>query len=236
MAWNMKKLILLFVLLYAHFSSASVIMVGTRVIISSGSQEKTIQFRNPDSHPYVVEIKITKENENASASVPFAVVPPVFRIEANQGQSVRLISTAASASLPRDRESVFYLNFTQIPSIKTSEAANNQLIIAVKSRIKVFYRPDSLAGQQSDAYKALKFSLNNGHIQVENPTGFYISISSAEFTNGRQKLPLAGSVMLAPFSSMEWSRAGNIASLRGGKILITQVNDYGAYVEDARDL
>jgi len=227
----MKKMIFLTLIFCVHSAVASVIMVGTRVIVSSEANEKTVQFNNPDLQPYIVEMKVD-DRENA----PFVVVPPVFRIEPHQGQTVRLISTPSAKTLPRDRESVFYLNFVQIPSIKASDRLTNQLIIAVNSRVKVFYRPDSLAGQQSNAFKSLRFTLADGKILVQNPTGFHISVSRARFVNSHQSTLLTNAVMLAPFSSTELSPAGKITSLRGGKVLLTQVNDYGAYIEDEKDL
>lgn len=232
----MKKIVLFALMLFANVSHASVIMVGTRVIFSSSLTEKTVQFNNPDPQPYIVQIKLTGERENSSATLPFVAVPPVFRIEPHQGQSVRLISSKARLALPQDRESVFYMNFTQIPALKASEHNDNLLIIAVKSRIKVFYRPESLSGQQGDAFKLLRFSLSDGKVIVENPTGYYLSVSSARYVKGSQSTSLTDAIMLPPFSKTEWSPAGRVTSLRGGKILITQVNDYGAYVEDARDL
>lgn len=232
----MKNLLLFLFIFYVHASSASVIMVGTRVIFSSGAKEKTVQFNNPDSQPFIVEIKLTGESDNPSFLTPFVAVPPVFRIEPHQGQAVRIISLSATQSFPRDRESVLYINFTQIPALKVSDRADNKLIIAFKSRVKIFYRPETLAGQQSEAYKSLRFSLNNGKVKVENPTGFYISISRALFVSGSQSVTLTDANMLAPFSSTEWSPSGRLASLHGGKILITQVNDYGAYVENTSNL
>ena len=231
----MKTFLLLLLMIYVQATSASVIMVGTRVIVTSEAKEKTVQFNNPDPQPFIVEIKLSDEHDHSS-QIPFVAVPPVFRIDPHQGQSVRLISTSAAQLLPRDRESVFYMNFTQIPALKASERNDNQLIIAVKSRVKVFYRPETLTGQQSEAFKSLRFSLNNGKVKVENPTGYYISISRARFVSHSQSVTLTDAVMLAPLSSMEWSPAGRMTSLRDGKILITQVNDYGAYVENTRDL
>lgn len=232
----MIKNIFFLLFFYVNASSASVIMLGTRVVFSSGVQEKTVQFTNTDPNPYIVEIKLTGEDEHVSTATPFIAVPPVFRIDQHQGQSIRIISTNVTEMLPRDRESVFYMNFIQIPAVKSTDRSQNQLIITVKNRVKIFYRPEALAGRQSDAYKSLQFSLTNGKIRVVNPTGFYLSISRARFVNGKQTVPLANTVMLAPFSSTEWSVSGSIVSLRGGKILITQANDYGAYVENERNL
>lgn len=231
----MKKSIFLFFILYMHFSSASVVMTGTRIIFPAGNQEKTIQFKNVDAQPYIVQVNIASTGEAASAEAPFIAIPPVFRIEPHHGQSVRLISVK-SARLPQDRESVFYMDFTQVPPLKTADRVTNQLIIAVKSRVKLFYRPDALHDQQSHACRSLQFSVKGGNMIVKNPTGFYISISQARFVRNDISLPLTQITMLAPFSSAEWAHVGNLTSLNGGKVKLTRINDYGAYVEETLNL
>ncbi|WP_409333365.1 fimbria/pilus periplasmic chaperone, partial [Escherichia coli] len=42
-------------------------------------------------------------------TVPFTATPPVSRIDAKRGQTIKLMYTASSA-LPKDRESVFWFN------------------------------------------------------------------------------------------------------------------------------
>lgn len=233
------KLRYLFVLGGCFFLSApvfaNIVMTGTRVIFPSESREKSIQFTNPDGQPYVVEMKLTQQDNKSEDQIPFVIVPPVFRLEPKLGQSVRLIKKGAQ-TLPVDRESIFYLSFTQLPAIKASDLKKNQLIIAVTSRVKIFYRPKSLTQLQSDAYKELIFSISNGRIKVVNPTGFYISISQANLVTASRTYLLVDSVMLSPKSSTFWQFNGNGLTLRRSKIKITQVNDYGAYTSSFSDL
>ncbi|HCI6754934.1 TPA: molecular chaperone, partial [Klebsiella quasipneumoniae subsp. quasipneumoniae] len=188
-AWLMFSFIL-----FTFSANASVVMTGTRIIFPSTAIEKTIQLRNQDSHPYVVQLQMTKENGEPDNSAPFSLVPPVFRMEASTGQSARLIYTGKP--LPQNKESVFYLDFVQLPAIRASQ--KNQLIIAVRNRVKVFYRPVSLAGSPGEAYQSLVFTLNQGNLKVENPTGFNISIRKATLDINGKTLTLRESTMLSP--------------------------------------
>lgn len=232
----MRKLIFICLLFFINSAFSSVVMTGTRVVFPSDVSEKVIQFTNPDAQPYLVEVKLVTGTEENAPAAPFVSVPPVFRVEAHEGQSVRIVPTKDVSTLPQNKESLFYLSFTQIPALKASNAEKNQLIIAFANRVKFFYRPDSLKGLQSDAVKSLKFTLNGTRLKVENPTGFYISINEASFSHNGKKIILATNDMLSPFSTSEWNVAGKLASLQGVKLSINQVNDYGAYVTDERQL
>lgn len=210
-------------------ASASVIMTGTRVIFTSGITEKVVQFKNPDPQPFVVQLKITNENNEPDNNAPFTLVPPVFRMEPDSGHSVRLIANGAKA-LPQDKESIFYLNFTQLPAQKASQQNDNQLVVAVTSRVKIFYRPATLTGSAGDASKSLKFSLQEGNVIVNNPTGFYITVRQADLITGKTAISLAKSVMIPPKSSVQWHAAKKITTLNGASLKLILVNDYGADV------
>jgi chaperone protein EcpD len=63
--------------------------------------------------------------------------PPLFRLDAMKEQMVRIVPTAHN--LPTDRESVFYFNAQEIPAASNDDG--NTLKIALRTRIKLFYRP-----------------------------------------------------------------------------------------------
>ncbi|MEN2733548.1 fimbria/pilus periplasmic chaperone [Escherichia coli] len=42
------------------------------------------------------------------------ITPPIFRMDSKSGQTVRIVYTGES--LPKDRESLFYLNVLDIPA------------------------------------------------------------------------------------------------------------------------
>lgn len=224
-----RRLLIFCVLSFSHTTNASVVMTGTRVIFPSESAEKTIQFSNPDAQPVVVQLQITKEDGQPDNSGFFALVPPVFRMEPQSGQSVRLIHT--DSPLPQDRESVFYLDFTQLPLLKVSQGSRNQLIIAVRSRIKIFYRPASLTGSPEEAYQSLVFSASDGKINIKNPSGFYIPVKNAKLTINGKIFNLVDMVTLSPEADARWPLPASIKTLHGATLKFVFVNDYGVDVE-----
>lgn len=208
-------------------TNASIIMTGTRVIFPSNTTERIIQFKNPDPQPYVVQLQITTENNAPDNNAPFTLVPPVFRMEPHSGHSVRLLANGTEG-LPQDKESIFYLNFTQLPALKSSQQEKNQLVIAVTSRVKIFHRPLTLTGKSSEAYQSLKFNLQKNAVAVNNPTGFYITVRKTELEMGKNSLTLAESVMIPPKSTIQWHTARKITTLNGASLKLILVNDYGA--------
>ncbi|HBC5730532.1 TPA: molecular chaperone [Escherichia coli] len=227
--------LIVFCLILTGYSQASIVMTGTRVIFPSGLNEKMIQFTNSDPQPYIMQLQLTTVDNQPAPQAPFILLPPVFRMEPYSGQTIRLISNG-TATLPQNRESVFYLNFTQLPSIKADLQGKNHLMIAITSRVKIFYRPNSLSGDPVDAYKELHFSLLPGTLEVTNPTGFYINISSAQIVVSGKAMHVSGSTMLAPLSTEEWHLEKKITSLNGTSIRLALVNDYGADITKEKPL
>lgn len=228
----MRKLFVSFFIPAIFISSvahASVVMTGTRIIYSGEIKEKSIQLRNPDNQVYLVQMQVddredVKSGEEASSS--FVVTPQIFRMEPRTGQSATL--KYIGEKLPQDRESLFYLSFTQLPVMKKSEQTKNQLILAITSRVKIFYRPKGLTELPSDVAKTLTFTMNGKHVTVNNPTGYHVVIRKASLLTKGKEITLANSVMIAPKTKADWTPSLPISSLSGSLLRLTIVNDYGA--------
>ncbi|WP_250666117.1 fimbria/pilus periplasmic chaperone, partial [Escherichia coli] len=110
---------------------------------------------------------------------PFTVIPPVSRLEPAQEKVLRIIHTKG-VSLPDDRESVFWLNIKNIPPSASNKAANS-LEIAVKTRIKLFWRPKALenVSMKNPWQHKVTLTRNGQDFTVNNPTPYYVIISNA---------------------------------------------------------
>ncbi len=51
----------------------------------------------------------------------------------------------------------------------------NKLQVNIKSKFKIFYRPNGLAGDPAKAWQQLKFTQSGGHLTVANPTPYFVS-------------------------------------------------------------
>ena len=119
----------LFLSIIVTQANASVTMTGTRIIFTGGAASKTIQFSNLDDNPAIIQLQMVKEDGQPDNETPFVIVPPVFRIEPHTDQSVRIITNGKN--FPANKESLFKLQFQQLPSIKRNEINKNKLLVTI---------------------------------------------------------------------------------------------------------
>ncbi len=132
--------------LLAGSAGASVTVGATRVVYPLENREVTVKLNNDRAEPSLVQVWMDKGNADAKpgeASAPFVLTPPIFRMEANKSQTLRMMYTGDA--LPQDRESVFWLNVLDVPPKTAKNADVNSLQFAFRTRVKVFARPEGLA-------------------------------------------------------------------------------------------
>jgi len=213
---------------------ASVVLTGTRIIYPAALSGKTLQLSNDDEHPWLVQMWLDAGNETSSpethdSAVPFVLSPPIFRIEPNSGQAVRLMLTDAQP-LPVDRESVFFLNFTQIPALEADDVEANKLVMLLRSRVKVFYRPRALPPPNGrEIACSLRFHIDGARVEVENPSVFHAVVGRADLLPGGRGVPLLHGQMLPPLSHTTWPLDdAPDAPPPAARVHVSLVNDYGA--------
>lgn len=202
-------------------ASASIVISGTRIIYPSDAKEVTVKLNNVGSKPVLIQSWIDNGDTEArpeNISVPFVLTPPINRVEASKGQTLRLSYTGTS--LPVNKESVFWLNVLEIPAKSTNNASDNRLQMAFRSRIKLFFRPAGLAGNANDAAKLLTWSSVPGGVVATNPTPYYVSLVTVT-VNGKQ----VEGQMVAPGGNQKFVFP---TAANGSKVSLDFVNDYGA--------
>jgi chaperone protein EcpD len=124
-------------------TKANVIIEGTRIIYKEGERDATVKLTNTnDQKNALVQVWLDDGNSAATpedAVSPFIVTPPLAKIPAGRNQAVRI--TYVGDKMKPDRESVFWFNMLEIPP-KSNEP--NVLSFAVRTRIKLFYRPKGI--------------------------------------------------------------------------------------------
>lgn len=201
---------------------AGVVVGGTRVVYDGARKEASISVDNPDkTTPYLIQSWVEDTTSGKAVPAPFIMTPPLFRLEVGQENVLRIIRTGGH--LAEDQESVFWINIKSIPSTEKTDA--NTLQIAVKTRIKLFYRPAGLPGNSADAYKMLVFSRSGGQLKIENPTPYYVSFYRISI--GDKELQEPG--MVAPQSTLLLNVPAGIS----GAASWQSINDYGGISESA---
>ncbi|RXV68771.1 molecular chaperone [Burkholderia stabilis] len=213
-------------LLSSGASLAGVTLDGTRVVLAAPSKEASILVRN--RAPADVMIQSWMDASDGKADVPFAITPALNRLGAEKQQTLRVLYYGQG--LPADRESVFWLNVQEIPQ---KAKGDNTLQIAVRQRIKFFYRPAGLPGKVEEAPAQLRWKLvqRDGRTQLEvsNPSAYFVSLASINVRSGGRDYAAAAE-MVPPSATRHFAvkdlPAG--AAAAGVKVHFESINDYGA--------
>ncbi|MBO4154598.1 fimbria/pilus periplasmic chaperone (plasmid) [Enterobacter kobei] len=207
-------------ILYSTGVMASAVINGTRVIYPSDSKEVSVKISNNGPSPVLLQSWIDNGDQDArpsSIKVPFVLTPPMNRVDAGKGQTLRI--SYAGGALPMDKESVFWLNVLEVPAKKKASAEDNTLQVAFRSRIKIFYRPVGLEGNANDAPKSVTWQSKGNSVEANNPTPYYVNLVNLS-VNGKS---VAGA-MIPPRSTLTVA----LPAHSGNKITGGYVNDYGA--------
>lgn len=200
---------------------AGIVVGGTRVIYSGDKPDTTISIYNKETQlPYLIQAWVDPFNKDEKSKPPFTVIPPVSRIEPNQEKILRIVKTAGE--LPKDRESVFWLNVKNIPPSSAKENSSS-LEIAIKTRIKMFWRPASIQLIPEKASSKVKWNRQGNQLIVENPNPIHISIMDVS-VDGKD-VPLN---MIKPFEKLTLPMPNGI---QGRTLVWRFINDYGAISE-----
>ncbi|HHE4756920.1 TPA: molecular chaperone [Enterobacter hormaechei] len=222
----MRKAILLAgLLLSTGHSWANIVINGTRVLYPENNKEVIVQLMNTGDAPALVQSWIDDGDINSTpetANVPFLLSPPVIKVNEHNGQQLRI--KKLPSSLPANRESVFFLNVLDIPPRPENLQNQNTVQLAIKSRIKLFYRPAALKGTLDDAVAKLTLAAEGDRFRITNNSPFHITV--ANISLGKTKL-LQESPMVSPFGQLTVAAKNTVK--RGQTFQLMYVDDLGAY-------
>ena len=173
-------------------AQAAVTVMGTRVVYNAFDRDVTIQLSNAGNTPSLVQTWVDLGDPKAQPQdidAPFVLSPPMFRIDPNHKQNLRMVFTGKV--LPKDRESLYWLNVLEIPPKPSESAGENYLQFSVRSRLKIFYRPANLPGDANKAAQSVKWQIKREsnrdsakgnqeetiRITADNPTPYHVSFA-----------------------------------------------------------
>ena len=225
----MKKLFSLITLLcFSQMISAGITITGTRIIFPSNKNLVTVQLNNSSTSPALAQVWIDDGDENQIPpphKMPFILTPALAPIGPQKGQMIRILPKKVDY-LSQDRESIFWLNVLDIPpSLKDDN--QNKLNISVRSRIKLFYRPDTLNITQKEAFDKLELHYSNQTkiLTINNPTPYFISFYSISYNPSRENKIDNSAHMVAPYSTLTLNPQ---ISFKLSEIKYGIIDDYGA--------
>lgn len=153
---------------------------------------------------------------------PFLVTPPLKRMGAQSRLPLRILVTPTN-SLPKDRESLFFLSAKAIPSMPAPShsgavpagkapsdgapsTSSPRVVMAMQQLIKLYYRPSGLkprAISDDEIARLLTMSRVGNHLHVVNPTPYYITFGELK-VNEKPVSPAALRVLTPPKGEQDY--------------------------------
>ncbi len=228
--------------LLAGSAQASVTIGGTRVVYPLAQREVTVKLSNDSNGPSLVQVWLDEGNPDAKpgeVKVPFVITPPIFRMDAQKGQMLRVMINGGDA-MPQDRESLYWLNVLDIPPKADTSVEGNLLQVAYRTRIKMFARPAGLPGSPDNAAAQLSWKIvaspdgKGQAVSATNPTPYHVSFSEIGVQSAGQTFKNEEGGMVAPNATQVFPIAKMNAVAAGAKVRYSAINDFGgAIVGDA---
>ncbi|MCD5993931.1 molecular chaperone [Pseudomonas sp. CDFA 602] len=228
--------------LYLPSAQAGIVLNTTRVIYQGSDKEASLGVQNTGTGEILLqswlEAGLPRVNESASdkpsedkrlplqgaSDLSFIVTPALARMPGGGRQLLRIIHSGAN--LPADRESVLWLNVQEIPQT----AAENTLQVAIRQRIKVFFRPKGLQGDPLQAPEKLQWKLLAGDVlRVDNTGPYHVSMLKITAQQRGRELATLGSGMLAPHQQLILALAHRSDEVPV-ELSFISINDFGGQV------
>ncbi len=201
----------------AVFAAGGVSLGATRVIYDQSDKQTSLAIVNTDQKSrYLVQSWVEDKNEKKTSD--FIITPPLFVIDKNSENTIRIIKV--NDSLPKDRESVYWLNVKAIPEVnKDSVDGKNVLQLAILTRIKLFVRPTKLTMASSQAPSKITYSIQGNKITIKNPTPYFVNMVNV--TVGGKNID---AIMASPMTNT----TANLPAGVSGALKFSAISDFGA--------
>jgi len=215
---------------------AGMVINGTRVIYPAEEREVTLSMKNQGASPRLLQVWVDEGDPKQSpdtTKAPFLVTPPMSRVDAGKGQTIRLMFTGAD--VPQDRESVYWLNVLELPPKPKAddEGNNNYMQFAIRSRLKIFYRPKGLPGTAVATVQQVTWRVvpkGDGYeAECTNPSAYNLSLGSVNFKGVPVAQDMESKGGMCPAKGNASFELKGKPSVADGKLALQWINDFGGF-------
>jgi P pilus assembly chaperone PapD len=215
----------LFALLSSFNAPAAVSLSGTRLIFDGRFHEASLDVVNRGNHEVLIQAWLSEPdnvegNPDTAGDLPFVLTPHLMRLDRSAKQVIRVLYQGQG--MGQDVESLLHLYVLEIP--RRADSAN-QLSIAIRQRINLFYRPAGLTEDPAKTALRLRWTLASGNaglsvLRVSNPTPYHAALQDVRLDG----VPASEYLLLAPGASHELPVAAVVDTSR---LSFEALNDYG---------
>ncbi|WP_339434721.1 molecular chaperone [Pseudomonas orientalis] len=224
----------------SSISHAGVMPEQTRLIFHEGQTQRSLMLANTNPYPVVVQTWVddgegNRAPENSTSAM--IALPSVFRLQPQALQGLRIVYDGSA--LPKDRESVSWLNLYEIPPAKTdAPALPTRIAVAMNTQMKIFYRPAHLPSQPESMAGSLTFRIEQQAgawvLVCHNPSPYHASFSSLRVSATGHEYPVAKALdMMTPPLSEKTYPLGHFTDDARASVPVnyTLIDDDGHYLD-----
>ncbi|MEG7472808.1 molecular chaperone [Serratia marcescens] len=221
----MKKFFAALLMLGAFNSYAGIQVDATRVIYKGDDKSASLPIHNDASEAYMVQTWLdTGDRNQVTKNLPVVVVPPILKLDAAKTAVLRFIYSGTG--LPQDKETLLWINVQEIPPAPKQE---NVLQVAVRTRIKLFYRPVALKTTLDEQVQNLRWQREGSRLQVINDGPLHITFGALHLKNSAGKTVDVDANMVNPKDRLSINIPAGVSV--GNKIAFSYINDFGGRTE-----
>lgn len=221
----MKKSLSCALLAFSMNAAAGIQVDATRVVYDGARASASLSISNQSNDTYMVQTWLDSGDAAAMPEdLPVVATPPILKLTSKKEATLRFIYSGSG--LPVDRESVLWVNVQEIPPA-AKEA--NVLQVAIRTRIKLFYRPDGLGTTLQKEAETLKWRQSAQTLHIVNEGPLHITLGSIEVTDEAGRVWPVSADMVNPGETLQAPLPTGLGSAR--QVTFSYINDYGGHTQ-----
>ncbi|HFQ5384004.1 fimbria/pilus periplasmic chaperone [Vibrio vulnificus] len=150
---------------------AALALDATRYVYKGNEPFLTAIVNNQSDKDFGAQVWVDNIAEKDTRPT-FIATPSFFKVKGNGSQVFRIMKV--TDQMPKDKESIYWLNLQEIPQ----KNKGNGLAIAIRTRVKVIYRPEAILGHRDNAESNIKVENLPGEKWLVNTTPYIFTIGS----------------------------------------------------------
>lgn len=226
----MKYLFLLLLIptIFSFANDGGVYLGSTRIIFPSSATSESLSVTNSSKNgTWLVRSWVSLGDSDDEKNNDFIITPPLYRLDPQN--TINLKINRLSDALPKNKESLFYINAMIIPPVDKKSTDSTKIQFSINNKIKMFYRPESINSQSNanEAFNKISVKKEPKGFTLKNPTPYYITLTQIEIDNNKNE-GYEG-LMLSPFGSEYLKCVKNCNSVK-----FKAINDFGGLTSEKK--
>ncbi|UVZ93284.1 fimbrial biogenesis chaperone [Enterobacter hormaechei] len=181
--------------------------------MSERDKEVTFSVINTGDQPALIQLWIDNDQIHErpeKINTPFVILPPIFKVGSNETRTVLVKRIDSSEGVTPNSELLYWLNVLEIPPKVTKFDNRNEMQMAIRTRVKLFFRPSLAEDYTTDqSIEKLTYEIitRNGDklLRLLNKSPIHVTLLKVRTDSGIIYDSLQNDGLINPFSFIDIS-------------------------------